>query len=182
MELHQHQGDGIRYSMHLSAPKGGIASMICDPSGNWVSWEDYEKTQIEGEEYRLKLRDAGVEIYTLKSQVAFLIDEKESGRIRVEARLVDGMSEKNKEIARLKAELTDLKSAADRFKAEAEELKRQPDPLTAYLYAAELAKDTNKKLKAEIANLQAEIERLKNNCEYLDQKLDEELAKRGKQS
>ena len=28
--------------------------------------------------------------------------------------------------------------------------------------------------------LLAEVERLKNNCDYLDQKLDEELAKRGK--
>lgn len=30
--------------------------------------------------------------------------------------------------------------------------------------------------------LKAEVERLKNNCEYLDNKLDEELAKRGKKS
>ena len=47
-----------------------------------------------------------------------------------------------------------------RLKAEVEELKRQPDPLTAYLYAAELAKDTIKKLKAENARLKAEVERL----------------------
>ena len=30
--------------------------------------------------------------------------------------------------------------------------------------------------------LKAEVERLKNNCDYLDQKLDEELAKRGRHS
>lgn len=30
--------------------------------------------------------------------------------------------------------------------------------------------------------LLSEVERLKNNCDYLDKKLDEELAKRGKQS
>lgn len=113
MELNQHQGDGIRYSMHLSAPQGGCAQMLCDPSGNWVSWKDYENIQIESEEYRLKLRDAGVEIYALKSQVAFLIDQKESGRISVEARLMDGMSEKNKEIARLKAEVERLRKAGD---------------------------------------------------------------------
>ena len=35
----------------------------------------------------------------------------------------------------------------------------------------------DKKLRA----AEAEVERLKNNCDYLDQKLDEELAKRGKQ-
>ena len=36
-------------------------------------------------------------------------------------------------------------------------------------------------LLAEKQRLDAEVERLKNNCDYLDQKLDEELAKRGKQ-
>lgn len=35
---------------------------------------------------------------------------------------------------------------------------------------------------ADYARLKAEVERLKNNCAYLDQKLDEELDKRGKQS
>jgi len=33
------------------------------------------------------------------------------------------------------------------------ELKNQPDPLTAYLYAAELAKDEVKRLKAEVERL-----------------------------
>jgi hypothetical protein len=47
-----------------------------------------------------------------------------------------------------------------RLKAEVEELKSQPDPLTAYLYAAELAKDDIKKLKAERDALKAEVERL----------------------
>ena len=32
-----------------------------------------------------------------------------------------------------------------------------------------------------LRDAEAEVERLKNNCDYLDQKLDEELAKRGKQ-
>jgi prefoldin subunit 5 len=41
----------------------------------------------------------------------------------------------NKEIAELRAQVA--------------ELKQQPDPLTAYLYAAELAKDHIKKLKGE---------------------------------
>ena len=40
-----------------------------------------------------------------------------------------------------------------RLKAEVEELKAQPDPLTAYLYAAELAKDDIKRLKAEVERL-----------------------------
>lgn len=40
-----------------------------------------------------------------------------------------------------------------RLKAEVAELKSQPDPLTVYLYAAELAKDEVKRLKAEIEKL-----------------------------
>jgi len=47
----------------------------------------------------------------------------------------------NKEIAELRAQVA--------------ELKQQPDPLTAYLYAAELAKDDIKKLKAENKRLRA---------------------------
>ena len=35
---------------------------------------------------------------------------------------------------------------------------------------------------ADYARLKAEVERLKNNYDYLDQKLDEELAKRGRHS
>ena len=42
-----------------------------------------------------------------------------------------------------------------RLKAEVAELKNQPDPLTAYLYAAELAKDEVKHLKAEVERLRA---------------------------
>lgn len=64
-----------------------------------------------------------------------------------------------------------------RLKAEVEELKRQPDPLTAYLYAAELAKDDIKKLKAENTYLKAEVERLKNNVAYLDKTLDDYIDK-----
>jgi predicted nuclease with TOPRIM domain len=63
----------------------------------------------------------------------------------------------------------------DELEAEIQRLKEQPDALTAYLYAAELGKDTVKKLKNENAFLKMEVERLKNNIAYLDTKLDEEL-------
>ena len=67
-------------------------------------------------------------------------------------------------IERLKAEVDNLRKNADinpaqspqeieRLKAEIAELKNQPDPLTAYLYAAELAKDDIKRLKAEVERL-----------------------------
>lgn len=64
-----------------------------------------------------------------------------------------------------------------RLKAEVDELKHQPDPLTAYIYASELAKDDIKKLKAENAYLKAEVERLKNNVAYLDKTLDDYIDK-----
>lgn len=50
------------------------------------------------------------------------------------------------------------------LKAEVKELKSQPDPLTAYLYAAELAKDDIKRLKAEVERLKAEKDQVE--CDY----------------
>jgi SMC interacting uncharacterized protein involved in chromosome segregation len=46
------------------------------------------------------------------------------------------------------------------LRKEIQELKSQPDPLTVYLYAAELGKDAYKKLKAELAKTKADVERL----------------------
>ncbi len=53
----------------------------------------------------------------------------------------------------LEALLDSEKAENARLKAEVAELKSQPDPLTAYLYAAELAKDEIKRLKAEVERL-----------------------------
>jgi hypothetical protein len=46
----------------------------------------------------------------------------------------------------------------------------QPDALTAYLYAAELAKDDIKKLKAEVKRLTEDNEQLQNRCDFLEGK------------
>jgi hypothetical protein len=56
--LGEHDGDGIRYAMHLSAPKGGSAQMLRDPAGGWVSWEDYARLKAEVE----RLTKAGDEM------------------------------------------------------------------------------------------------------------------------
>ena len=48
-DLGEHDGDGIRYAMHLSAPKGGSAQMLRDPAGGWVSWEDYARLKADVE-------------------------------------------------------------------------------------------------------------------------------------
>lgn len=50
--LGEHKGDGIRYAMHLSAPKGGSAQMLRDPDGGWVSWEDYARLKADVERLR----------------------------------------------------------------------------------------------------------------------------------
>jgi hypothetical protein len=47
--LGEHQGDGIRYEMYLSAPAGGLAQMIRNPEGNWVGYADYAALQAEVE-------------------------------------------------------------------------------------------------------------------------------------
>jgi hypothetical protein len=52
--LGEHQGDGIRYSMHLSAPAGGAAQMLRDPEGNWVGYAEYAALQAEVERLREK--------------------------------------------------------------------------------------------------------------------------------
>jgi hypothetical protein len=61
----------------------------------------------------------------------------------LEVSMMKRVGELNKEVARLKAEI--------------KELKEQPDPLTVYLYAAELAKDDMKKLKAENELLKGQV-------------------------
>lgn len=63
-----------------------------------------------------------------------------------------------------------LLTEKQRLDAEVKELKRQPDPLTAYLYAAELAKEDRKKLKAE-------VERLDNLVRYWSEKYQNENAR-----
>jgi hypothetical protein len=50
--LGEHQGDGIRYSMHLSAPAGGAAQMLRDPAGNWVGYAEYAALQAEVEKLK----------------------------------------------------------------------------------------------------------------------------------
>jgi hypothetical protein len=67
INLGEHQGDGIRYSMHLSAPAGGAAQMLRDPAGNWVGYAEYAALQAEVE----RLRKAGDALARAAEQSAY---------------------------------------------------------------------------------------------------------------
>ena len=68
-DLGQHDGDGIRYAMHLSAPKGGSAQMLRDPAGGWVSWEDYARLKAEVERLQSIHSIDSIGIEQLKAEV-----------------------------------------------------------------------------------------------------------------
>jgi len=67
--LGQHDGDGIRYDMNLSAPKGGSAQMLRDPAGGWVSWEDYARLKAEVERLQSIHSIDSIGIEQLKAEV-----------------------------------------------------------------------------------------------------------------
>jgi FtsZ-binding cell division protein ZapB len=102
--LGEHQGDGIRYSMHISAPAGGLAQMIRNPEGNWVGYAEYAALQAENE--RLT---------------------KERNHYRW-ASINDGIA--CNERAR---ENQDLENQIDALKAENERLRKAGDDMDAYL-------------------------------------------------
>jgi hypothetical protein len=82
--LGQHDGDGIRYAMHLSAPNGGSAQMLRDPAGGWVSWEDYARLKAEVE--RLTERNQHLEQIDSYLQSANL-NAEEQRSIELEAQV-----------------------------------------------------------------------------------------------
>jgi hypothetical protein len=61
VNLGEHRGEGIRHSMHLSAPNGGLAQMLRDPEGNWVPYSDYAALRAENK----RLRKAGDAMHNL---------------------------------------------------------------------------------------------------------------------
>jgi uncharacterized small protein (DUF1192 family) len=114
----------------------------------------------------------------LKAEVERLAREQRLKAIPVEAQLLDRIKELKAEVERLKGIIL---AQSSEFVCNA--TKREAEPLpdgwnSSIAKACDLLAEKEK----EIARLKAEVERLKNNCDYLDQKLDEELAKRGKQS
>jgi len=74
--LGQHDGDGIRYAMNLSAPKGGSAQMLRDPAGGWVSWEDYARLKDEVERLKAELADAQESYHLINECIAQIMKQK----------------------------------------------------------------------------------------------------------
>jgi hypothetical protein len=74
INLGEHQGDGIRYSMHLSAPAGGAAQMLRDPAGNWVGYTDYAALQAENDKLR-KITDTIKLLHTFGLDVNAALDK-----------------------------------------------------------------------------------------------------------
>jgi hypothetical protein len=93
IELGEHKGDGIRYAMHLSAPKGGSAQMLRDPDGGWVSWEDYSRLKAEVER-----------LTELNATISLRYDATKS--------MLDGCA---KEIEEMEAEVERLTEALNKF-------------------------------------------------------------------
>jgi predicted nucleic acid-binding Zn-ribbon protein len=75
----------------------------------------------------------------------------------------------------LEALLESEKAENARLKAEVADLKSQPDPLTAYLYAAELAKDEIKRLKAEVDLWKLRSDNWQNFCQLTRPEMTDEL-------
>ena len=113
-DLGQHDGDGIRYAMHLSAPKGGSAQMLRDPAGGWVSWEDYARLKAEVERLTELNATLALRYDATKSMLDGCAKEIEEMEAEVE-RLQSIHSIDSIGIAQLKAEVERLTEALNKF-------------------------------------------------------------------
>ena len=123
------------------AIRGFSAALVEEENGVFVRYEDYARLKAEVE--RLK----GIILAQSSEFVRNATKQEEEplpdGWNSSVAKACDLLAEKDKDYARLKAELTDLKSTADRFKAECQA--RQAE---------------NSVLAVECDSLKAEVERL----------------------
>lgn len=82
MELKEHKGDGIRYRMHLSAPKGGVAQMLRDPDGDWVSHHEFSLLLAEATRLRAEAEAAKAEAERLRTVANYLFLESQNEKRR----------------------------------------------------------------------------------------------------
>ena len=108
--LGQHDGDGIRYAMHLSAPKGGSAQMLRDPAGGWVSWEDYARLKAECQARQAENSVLAVECDSLKAEVERLTQLNDTLSLRYDATksMLDGCAKEIEEMEEQVERLTTI--------------------------------------------------------------------------
>lgn len=127
--LGEHQGNGIRFDMHLSAPNGGVAQMLCRPEGQWVSWNEYEKLKAENERLTMikdackrmiKRRDKWIferraEVERLRaSSFVTAVPVEEYEKLKADFyQASDERADYAKDVSKLKAEVERLTVAAD---------------------------------------------------------------------
>lgn len=129
IELGEHKGDGIRYAMHLSAPKGGSAQMLRDPAGGWVSWEDYARLKALTSEMDKTINASQAECRRLKAEVERLTELNATISLRYDATksMLDGCA---KEIEEMEAEVERLQSIHSIDSIGIEQLKAEVERLT----------------------------------------------------
>ena len=159
--------DPKRWMLEWDEDKGCSCGQKEHPEGDFVYYSAYAETKAA---WRAAASRSISYIGQLGEQSA------ENARLKADLEKSDGVVfTQAVENERLKAEVELLRKNADispsqspheqsaeiaHLRKEIEELKSQPDPLTVYLYAAELGKDAYKKLKAELAKTKADVERL----------------------
>ena len=136
-ELGSHNGNGIRFRMYLSAPKGGVAQMLRDPAGDWVTYDEYlaEKEHAE----------------RLEAENSILINKTDRLIADVE-RLTNFKAKADQseaEVERLKAEVELLNAEKDQAKHD--------DDTCPHLVRASLLETENARLKAEVERLTKEL-------------------------
>ena len=147
--LGQHDGDGIRYAMHLSAPKGGSAQMLRDPSGGWVSWEDYARLKAEVE----RLTKGHSTDFVRAEMYRHLLDE--NAKLKEEVMRMRNDDYKEGDILQKCCE--HQKNRIERLKAEVERLTELNSTLALRYDATKSMLDGCAK---EIEEMEAEVERL----------------------
>jgi hypothetical protein len=115
MELKEHTGDGIRYSVHLSAPKGGLAQMVRDPDGNWVHHFEYGSLLAEVTKLRAEAEASKAELVRLRTLANYLFMESQNEKKRSTTEAI----------------------ANDQFKSYTRRLEKAGDDLVVYAFPCE---------------------------------------------
>ena len=133
--LDEHQGDGIRYRMHLSAPNGGSAQMLRDPLGDWVGLADYARLKADVERLEAIQSIDIIAIDQLKAEVERLTSDLQMEKEN-EDRIVRLHQKANNDVYGLQTQVAALIDDQTRLKAEVERLTKAGDALNEQVMAS----------------------------------------------